>query len=41
MIDAVEGYLERCAQVVVDIEVVESLLTPERVKECRIKSLKK
>ena len=29
MMDAVENYLEYCAQVKVDIEVVESLLKPE------------
>ena len=32
VIDAVEGYLESCAQVTVDIDVVERLLRPENVK---------
>ena len=30
--DAVEVYLENCAQVKVDIEVVESLLKPEKLE---------
>ena len=32
VIDAVEDYLESCAQVIVDIEVVESLLRPENLE---------
>ena len=32
MIDAVKDYLESCAQVTVDIEVVESLLRPENLE---------
>ena len=30
--DAVEDYLENCAQVKVDIEVVESLLQPDKLQ---------
>ena len=30
--DAVEDYLERCAQVIVDVEVVERLLRPENLE---------
>ena len=32
VVDAVEDYLESCAQVIVDIEVVESLLRPENLE---------
>ena len=32
VIDAVEDFLERCGQVIVDIEVVESLLRPENLE---------
>ena len=32
MIDAVEDYLEKCAQVIVKIDLVESLLRPENLE---------
>ena len=34
MIDAVEDYLDKCAQVTVDVDVVERLLRPENLEVC-------